>query len=279
MGYIAKEKQLTQIEVNITFPLSSPSQVLHPLAAAIAAYPPGEIKIAALDHISSYPAALLPIKEMVALCNAAGIFVLVDGAHVMGQIPVDVTDIGASAYISNAHKWLYNPKSACILHVDKRFQHLIFPNILSSEAASANFPDLFRYIGTVNYNAFLATVDSLNFRLSLPGGEDAIIGYMHNLAWSAGNKVAALWKTSLLVTSEDMVPAMSLVILPTQDAGVVGHVRSVLETKYDTWIQPGIVATVDGKLTWYVRLSAQIYLEESDMLTMAQRFLDIMNAM
>lgn len=85
MGYIAKEKKLTEIEVKIPFPLSDPEQVLQPLRDAIAANP--GIKVASLDHISSYPAALLPIKEMVTLCkvrnsNTSSVhYSLINSAH------------------------------------------------------------------------------------------------------------------------------------------------------------------------------------------------------
>lgn len=144
MNYIAKERGLKEIIVNVTFPLSSPDQVLKPLAEAIAANP--GIRVASLDHISSYPAALLPIKQMVKLCKDAGIFVLVDGAHALGQIPLDITDIGASAYISNLHKWAYNPKSACVLHVEKKWQPFILPNIISSEF-TGDFPNRYQYTG------------------------------------------------------------------------------------------------------------------------------------
>lgn len=56
--------------------------VLDSVQATVDANP--GIVIAVLDHISSYPAALLPIKEMVAICQKKGIFVLVDGAHALG---------------------------------------------------------------------------------------------------------------------------------------------------------------------------------------------------
>jgi selenocysteine lyase/cysteine desulfurase len=273
MNYITQEKGLTQIIVNITFPLHSPEQVLRPLEDAIKGNP--GIKVASLDHISSYPATTLPIKEMVKLCRDAGIFVLVDGAHALGQIPLDVTDIGASAYITNAHKWCYNPKSACILHVEKKWQPFILPNIISSEF-TGGFSEKFQYTGTINYNSFLATMASMDFRESI-GGDSAIMNYIHNLAWNSGNKVAEIWGTSLVVTNETMVPAMSLVVLPTEDPSVIGHVRSVLADKYDTWIQTGAVETTDGKNTQYIRISAQVYLEESDLVLMAERFLAIMN--
>lgn len=273
MDYISKERGLIEVIVNITFPLSSPDQVLKPLADAIAANP--GIKVASLDHISSYPAAILPIKQMVKLCKDAGIFVLVDGAHALGQVPLDISDIGASAYITNLHKWAYNPKSACVLHVEKKWQPFILPNIISSEF-TGDFATRYQYTGTLNYNSFLAIPYSLDFRESI-GGDGPIMSYMHDLAWNSANKVAAIWKTSLIVSSESMVPAMSLVALPTNDPAVVGRVRSVLADKYDTWIQTGNIVTKDGVNTQYIRISAQVYLEESDILLMAHRFLEIMN--
>lgn len=273
MQYISDLRGLNQVMVNISFPLSDNEQVLKPLRDAIAANP--RIKIACIDHISSYPAALLPVRDMVRLLTAANIFVLVDGAHALGQVPVDVKAIGASAYITNLHKWMYNPKSACILHVQKQWQKYILPNILSSEfSESVPFATKFQYIGTVNYGALLTAPSAFMFRRSL--GDSAINTYNHNLAWEAGNRVAAIWKTRLLVTNRAMVPALSLVVLPTQDPAVVGRVRQVLQDQYDTWIQTGAVVTTDGKTTQYIRLSAQIYLEESDFILMANRFLDIM---
>lgn len=68
------------------------------------------IKFASFDHISGYPSAILPIKQLVSLCHQHNIVVMVDGAHAMGQIPLNITDIDADFYISDGHKWLYSPK-------------------------------------------------------------------------------------------------------------------------------------------------------------------------
>jgi selenocysteine lyase/cysteine desulfurase len=48
------------------------------------------IYLASFSHIASLPAIILPVKDLVALCASRGILTLIDGAHALGQIPVNV---------------------------------------------------------------------------------------------------------------------------------------------------------------------------------------------
>ena len=53
-------------------------------------------RAAILSHITSVPAVILPVK---AFCELMGsVPVVVDGAHALGQIDVDVADLGCAAY-------------------------------------------------------------------------------------------------------------------------------------------------------------------------------------
>jgi Cys-tRNA synthase (O-phospho-L-seryl-tRNA:Cys-tRNA synthase) len=84
------------------------ARVLSSLQAALDANP--DVTLALLDHVSSMPMAIFPIKEMVAACHAKGVRVMVDGAHAPGQLPLDVVDVGAEWYTGNLHKWCFASK-------------------------------------------------------------------------------------------------------------------------------------------------------------------------
>jgi hypothetical protein len=49
-------------------------------------------------------------KELVELIHAHGARVLVDGAHAVGQVPLNLHELNADYFVSNCHKWLYAPR-------------------------------------------------------------------------------------------------------------------------------------------------------------------------
>lgn len=51
---------------------------------------PGATVMAIIDGIISVPGASIPWEELVKICRDNGVYSLIDGAHLVGQIPVDV---------------------------------------------------------------------------------------------------------------------------------------------------------------------------------------------
>ena len=50
------------------------------------------------DHITSPTAVVLPVKRITEVCHKHGVVVVVDAAHVPGQLKVDIQDIDADFY-------------------------------------------------------------------------------------------------------------------------------------------------------------------------------------
>jgi selenocysteine lyase/cysteine desulfurase len=197
--------------VNISMPATSAS-ILMQVSSFLDKY--GDyIYMASFSHIASLPAIILPVKELVALCASRGILTLIDGAHALGQIPVNVTDINANFWLGNGHKWFYSPKGTAILWARKDSQSLLVPTTISEWPGS--FQDQFIYVGTTSYAPFLAMQAALDFRISI-GGEDAIFSYIHNLAVKAGQILATSWATDVLL-DQSMYAAMVDVRVPTRN--------------------------------------------------------------
>ncbi|GAB2218631.1 hypothetical protein Droror1_Dr00001857 [Drosera rotundifolia] len=75
------------------------------------------VRVAVIDHITSMPSVVIPVKELVRVCREEGVDqVFVDAAHAIGCIKVDVEDIGADFYTSNLHKWLFAPPAVAFLY-------------------------------------------------------------------------------------------------------------------------------------------------------------------
>ena len=239
----------------------------------------GAVKVASFSHIVSLPAMILPIKELIQLCHQYGVLVLIDGAHALGQISLDMKAYNADFYVGNGHKWLYSPKGSAVLYVRKDVQSLIEPTTISWEGSSvypSHFQKAFAYQGTSSYSPYLAMNDALVFREFL-GGEKKIHQYMHELAVKAGHLMAKIFKTNVLFEDDSSrYAAMVDVRLPTQNETLVNSIPLQLLSQYDTWVPTYDIGAFGGaEGEYYVRVSCQVYNEISDIEFLANAILAI----
>lgn len=206
--------------IHVPFPCKSHLEILSTFESQLAALQASgqKIRFAFLDHVSSQPALLLPVKEMVALCRRYGtadVEVCVDGAHGVGSCIVDVGDIGADWYFSNLHKWGFAPNTATILHAAtpelmRETRHPITSWYWRGGlAAEARFP------GTRDYSALLATPAAMEYlrRWRSESGEDSR-SFSHRRVLESASKLAEAWGTAGEESAEELVATQSMVRLP-----------------------------------------------------------------
>ena len=223
-----------KLEVNLTMPTSA-AAILAAVETALTANP-GAVYIASFSHIASLPALLLPVKALTALCHKHGALVMIDGAHALGHVDVNVSDINADFWLANGHKWLYSPKGSAVLHVRADRQALIKPLTISWDEGQgvSDFQNMFSYQGTASYTPYLAMGAALEFRAWL-GGDERIFAYLHALAAEGGALLARAWGTNLL-SSPELFAGMVDVRVPTANATLAGLLPGLLLEEYNTWV-------------------------------------------
>jgi selenocysteine lyase/cysteine desulfurase len=261
------------VTVNVPLPLS-PDALLAAVRKELEAAP-GQFYAASFSHIVSLPGVILPVKKLAALCHAHGVLALIDGAHALGHIPVNVVDIGADFWLGNMHKWGYGAKGSAVLWVSPAAQAMIKSTTISWEGRGAtHFLLAFSYVGTTSYSNYLAMGAALDFRERV-GGEAAAMTYIHRLAVDGGALLARAWHTDVL-HADTLYGAMVDVRIPTTNATLAINMDNVLMTRYNTWVPIYDIGSVGGSHgVFHARVSAQIFNDLSDFQHLADAVLEL----
>jgi isopenicillin-N epimerase len=249
--HTAKSHGAVTVEARLPFPCADPQSCLDAVRAAITP----RTRLAILDHVTSPTALALPIAEMVALCRAHRVRVLVDGAHAPGALPLDVPAVGADWYVGNLHKWYFAPRSCGFLWARPDGARTLAPAILSWDVARP-FPHSFEWTGTRDPSAWLAIPAAFAFMDCF--GEARVRGHNHALVLEGVDILAKAWGARL-ETPAVMIGAMALAPLPAAFAApATEEGRALVQRRL--WEVRRIAcscALFEGRL--HVRISAQIY--------------------
>ena len=217
-----------------------------------------KIRLIEVSHITSVPAVLLPIKEIIAECRKRDVLILIDGAHALGQVPINLVELDPDFYVANGHKWLYSSRGSGFLYVRRSLQATVFPPIISSRANhTQSFQMQWGYLGTKDYCHYLTILDALEFRKHL-GGDDAIATYLHGLCVRGGDLCAEAWGTEKLV-SDSQTAAMTNIRLPACAVQSCPVIADRLMRDYACY-----VPIFEYRGTLYCRVSAALYNGLSD---------------
>jgi isopenicillin-N epimerase len=222
-----------------------------------------QVRLAIVDHITSPTALVLPIERIVNELRRWDARVLVDGAHALGQVPLDVAAVGAHWYVSNAHKWLFAPKGTAFLHVRSDVAKITQPLVVSHFVESG-FPASYDWTGTRDYTGWLALPAAMRFFESL------------GPARARAHRASLIDRATVLLRqvdarpcgSDDLLCSMRSFVLPQKRRAAVADAQELMAALWERdRIQAMAVAFEDRLL---LRVSAQAYVDAEDVDALAR---------
>ncbi len=270
--------------VPIPFPANSTEQIISGMRESLQALAASgkAPRFAFIDHISSQPAILLPVAEIVALCREYGtedIEIAVDGAHAVGSVPVGFQQTGADWFFSNLHKWGFAPSTATVLVAASTELMRDTGHPITSWKWQQGLHEEARFTGTRDYSAMLAVPAAMAYLQSWRSDYDECTHeYCHRRVMEAASDLAAAWNTPM-ATPAELVATQYMVQLPEKlvVADLPGQpgagIRATLRDQYDIEAAIGNF----GERGNYVRLSYAVYNTQNDIDRLAEAVLKILH--
>ena len=253
--FLAKERNFTYINQPVS--LSSKEAFIDSFWLGVTEH----TRVIFLSHITSPTAVIFPVEEIIQRARAAGIVTVIDGAHVPGQIPLDLDSLGADFYGGNLHKWLCAPKGAGFLYARPEMQKLVKPFVVSwgyeSETPGAStFVDHHEWWGTRDIASFLSVPAAIQFQQDHDWVK--VRTACHELVKHAQGKICDLTGLAPLHSSADSW-FVQLASAPLPADTDLAALKARLYGEYRVEIP--LIAWKDKKL---IRISAQGYNTEED---------------
>ncbi|KAH9733841.1 putative L-cysteine desulfhydrase [Citrus sinensis] len=231
----------------------------------------GKVRLAMIDHVTSIPSVLIPVKELIKVCREDGVDkVFVDGAHGIGCVDVDVKEMGADFYTRTLNKWFFCPPAAAILYCRKSSEVNDLHHPVVSHEYGNGLPIESAWIGTRDYSAQLVIPQALEFVNRFEGGIEGIKKRNHKAVVEMGKMLAKAWGTHL-GSPPEMCSSMIMVGLPAS----LGISSDSIALKLSTHLRNNFCVDVriyyrepgDGMVnpvTGYARISHHVYNKPDD---------------
>jgi len=261
LDYVAARTGARVVVASVPFPLTDPPEVVEPILAAVSA----RTRLALIDHVASPTGLVFPVARIVAALRERGVETMIDGAHALGMVPLDLEALGAAFYTANAHKWLCAPKGTAMLHVRRDRQEAVHPAVIGwgydPASQAARFRAEFDWTGTVDPTGWLCIPACIDYLGALfPGGWAELQRRNRTLALQARRLLGEAVGVAP-ACPESMVGALAAVPLPRPAAGSPverldheGMMSWFRERGIETWLFPW---ECDGRMV--IRASAQVY--------------------
>lgn len=227
------------------------------------------------SHINYTTGLRMPVKELCDLARQYNLISIVDGAHSLGMLPLNMDEIGCDFYVSSGHKWLNGPPGTGLLYIRdaKNNPYDLLPIIseLYGFETLYSIDQMLQIRGCCNTPGFTAMVDAMQFNDSI--GKERIQKRILELNNYLKNCIIEQWGENCLFSpypSKEMTLLSSGIasFIPTAelnkrfDNKYISDLTWKLSTEYKIWTRP--ISFLDkisdgNKLTYNIRVSTNLF--------------------
>jgi len=175
MAWLQQRRGVTPLTLQLKLPISN-DELLEQYKAAIRNTP--KLKLMLLSQVYPCNGQQVPVREIVAFARAHGVDVLVDSAHALGQVAVDVQTMHVDFAGFNLHKWIGAPPGLAFVFIRASQLDKIEPHMGDRDYPADDIRSRL-HLGMPPLGAILAAPTALDFHTQL-GGTDAKTA---RLAW------------------------------------------------------------------------------------------------
>ena len=195
--YMAQEKGMRIRNVLLPMLPGSPDEVVDAFAEGIGS----RTQVMVFSHVYCSSGLVTPVKALCRLAHDHGALAIVDGAHAIGMVPVDITDFGCDFYTSSCHKWLLAPKGVGMAYIPESLEHSRPATLgfgLKQEGGAARFD----VAGTRDLTHFAGLGKAIDFQAEI-GWKEKIRPYCLGLAAYLKRRVLEQFSTARLTIPTD----------------------------------------------------------------------------
>ncbi len=220
-------------------------------------------KILSVIHVSNALGTVNPVKELIAMAQAAGVPVLLDGAQTISHRAVDVQDLGCDFFAFSGHK-LFGPTGIGVLWGRERLLAAMPPyqsggNMIDTvrfeNTTFAPLPFKFE-AGTTNIAGTLGLAAAIEYVKGI--GYDAIAAHENRLIEHLEAGLARVPQARILGRPKERVGVFSLTLdgVHPHDAGTVLDLEGIAVRAGHHCVQPlmtrfSVPATIRVSLAFY----------------------------
>jgi len=145
-------------KIDIPVPLTDPAELIDRFSSAIT----GKTRLIMCCHMIDLTGQILPVREICDAAHNRGVLVLVDGAQTMGQIQLDVKEMGCDFFATSLHKWMMGPQGTGLLYMKRQLIPSVWPLMSASSDEGADIRK-FEDVGTSPASRILAMGEAIAF--------------------------------------------------------------------------------------------------------------------